>query len=334
MEEKVTQLRLLQDSVFKLVFKGQGDEKYGRQMRQLIYLENGYQRMSSVTFYLTSNKNLFNYNETKDFLEKNSEKYLVEHLLDDENLVLPDYSYFIGEGKGYLGYIIMLDRKRDTTIKPNVAYEFKEIDEAYTGKIKDHAFNQRINFELSSVATYEALAQLYALFEKYINKIKNPVYAGDLKSELILRREALVKSKIGNPASEFTLIDNKGINHSLSDFKGKVVYLDLWASWCAPCRQQTPYLKKIYEKYKSDNRIAIVSIAVNDKDKNWRRAILEDKPEWLQLIDNGTVNNSYVANEIPKFVIINKQGRIVTLNGPEPDSGEKLMAVLNTEMNK
>jgi thiol-disulfide isomerase/thioredoxin len=130
---------------------------------------------------------------------------------------------------------------------------------------------------------------------------------------------------VGKPAPGFTLENKSGNTYRLADYKGKVVYLDLWASWCGPCREETPAFRILYNRYKEDNRIVFLSIAVHDGINNWKKALEEDKPEWLQLIDKeDQVWKSYVANFIPKFIVIDKAGNIVNFDAPGPSSGKKL----------
>jgi thiol-disulfide isomerase/thioredoxin len=123
--------------------------------------------------------------------------------------------------------------------------------------------------------------------------------------------------------------------HSLADYKGKVVYLDVWASWCTPCRAETPKLKALYEKYKNDDRIVFLSIAVSDRIDNWKKAVEDDKATWTQLYDKGTtIQDSYKANAIPKFILIDKQGNIANPDAPRPSSGAVIEKLLQQEMEK
>jgi thiol-disulfide isomerase/thioredoxin len=114
-----------------------------------------------------------------------------------------------------------------------------------------------------------------------------------------------------------------------------VVYLDLWASWCGPCRQETPKLKALYEKYKNDDRIAFLSIAVADHPDKWKKAVEDDKPTWTQLIDKeNIVLDAYIATLIPKFILIDKQGNIVNADAPRPGSGKEIEKLIQAEIAK
>jgi thiol-disulfide isomerase/thioredoxin len=170
-------------------------------------------------------------------------------------------------------------------------------------------------------------------FKPYISTLKNKFLIADISKEFsqkekeILKREKdLLKVQPGMPAPGFTLESNLGKQYSLEDFKGKVVYLDLWASWCLPCRAENPRLKTLYAKYKNDDRVAFISIAVSDGVGAWKKALKQDKPDWLQLWDkDGIVSDAYVTSSIPQFVIIDKEGKIVNLNAPRPGDVETLL---------
>ena len=132
------------------------------------------------------------------------------------------------------------------------------------------------------------------------------------------------------PAPGFTLPDSAGKKHTLSDFRGKVVFLDLWASWCGPCRFETPYLKRIAERYKKRDDMVFIGVAVADRPPAWRMALQQDRPGWLQLFDlYNDVLTDYEAKSVPRYVLINRAGEIVAFNAPSPSQGRKLIAILD-----
>ncbi|MDB5557011.1 MAG: TlpA family protein disulfide reductase, partial [Rhizobium sp.] len=195
---------------------------------------------------------------------------------------------------------------------------------------------RRIESEIiNEVESIEGLNEYKSLFEPYISTFTNNSFKESIASTFTAKEAELIRTQIGKPAPNFTLQSNLGNSHSLKDFKGKVVYLDLWASWCGPCREETPSFKLLYDKYKNDNRIAFIGIAVHNGINEWKKALEIDKPEWLQLFDKDeTVWKAYVANWIPKFILIDKQGNIVNFDAPRPSDGKKLEELLKQEMAK
>jgi len=125
--------------------------------------------------------------------------------------------------------------------------------------------------------------------------------------------------KTGN-ASSFTLTDTDGNNFSLLDFRGKVVVLDLMATWCGPCVQEIPHLKEVQQHY-GDN-VVILSISVGgDSEQGLRDFKADQGATWRFAIDTDNVATKYDVLYIPTLVIIDKNGDIqFTHVGTTPSS--------------
>lgn len=121
----------------------------------------------------------------------------------------------------------------------------------------------------------------------------------------------------GHPAPDFELKDTQGKPQKLSDYKGKYVLLDFWASWCAPCRAEHPNLIKCYQTYANDN-FKFIGISMDSGQSQWRQAIGTDGLPWIQLNDprsmNGDLAESYGVKAIPFNCIVNPQGIIEAVN--------------------
>jgi len=145
------------------------------------------------------------------------------------------------------------------------------------------------------------------------------------------------ETKPGQPAINFSGTDIHGKTVSLSDFKGSVVYVDIWATWCGPCVQEAPYFEKLIEEYQGKD-IVFMSVSVD---------VLKDKPKWENFLKekgshgvqlyggNGwesDVARFYQVNSIPRFLLFDKAGNIVSINAPRPSSSE-IKSLLNKLLN-
>jgi peroxiredoxin len=125
---------------------------------------------------------------------------------------------------------------------------------------------------------------------------------------------------VGKTAPDFTHPDTDNKPVKLSDFKGKYVLIDFWASWCGPCRAENPKVLKAYNAFK-DKNFTVLGVSVDqerDKDK-WLKAIKDDGMPWTQLIDSDRSNKNragdlYAVKAIPSNFLIDPQGKIIAKN--------------------
>ena len=122
--------------------------------------------------------------------------------------------------------------------------------------------------------------------------------------------------KKGTPAPAFTLTTPDGNAVSLSDFKGKYVVLDFWASWCPDCRKDAPEVVKAYQEYK-DKGVAFVGVSFDTDKEAWQNAIKEYNIQYPQISElkkwkETKISSDYHINWIPSMYIIDPEGKIVT----------------------
>ena len=145
--------------------------------------------------------------------------------------------------------------------------------------------------------------------------------------------------KKGSPSPSFNYPDTSGKNISLESLKGKLVYVDVWATWCGPCKAQIPFLKQLEEKYREED-IAFVSLSI-DQLKNiskWKDMIVEKELEGIQIIADKAWRSKfvtdYVIEGIPRFILIDKDGNLMNPMAPRPAIYVEGEMQLNQEIQK
>ncbi len=194
--------------------------------------------------------------------------------------------------------------------------------------IKAHP-NSIVSAEILSVySTIYGKEETKALFQLLSEENKSSKY-GKMVADYI---EMNVQPRIGDEFADFEMRDQSGKPLMLSDLKGKVVLLDFWASWCAPCRKENPNLVKIYQKFQSKG-FEIFAVSLDEKKGKWLEAINNDRLDWYHVNDfKGNGNNAvliYGVEGIPDSFLIDKNGIIVARDLRGKKLEQKLEEMLN-----
>lgn len=328
----VNRQKVMQDSLAKVVFDGKyKKDKYTGFFYDMVKYDNQFQKFYMLLAH--ANFNNYSYNETNDFVNKNFDNIILKDLYNDKYIISSYYKTWVITNE-WPSYLLNLDKKRDTTKRQNISVLQKVFQIYPKGIVKDYVMYKLINGNIIYSKSFGTLNKHKDLFKTFLYDFQDKKYLSEINEILIKKEEELTKNQVGKEAPTFTLKSDSNILHSLKDFKGKVVYLDLWASWCKPCREEVPAFKELFNKY-NDRNVVFIGIAVSDGEKEWRKALSQDQPTWLQLYDkDNVVWNAYVANSIPRFILIDKEGKIVSFDAPKPSEKEKIERLLDEQISK
>jgi thiol-disulfide isomerase/thioredoxin len=131
-------------------------------------------------------------------------------------------------------------------------------------------------------------------------------------------------------APDFTLKDINGKEVSLHSFKGKVVYMDIWASWCAPCLGEMNKAKSVKQHFQGNENIVFLYVSIDQDEDRWKEMVRKKDIKGVHLIskngDEDGIKQKYQVYQIPRFVLIDKNGNIVDGEAKMPSDKEELIA--------
>lgn len=141
--------------------------------------------------------------------------------------------------------------------------------------------------------------------------------------KMMEEKKAVADKFNGKPAPDFSYENHKGGKSKLSDFKGKYVYIDNWATWCGPCRQQIPFLQQLEEQYKGKN-IEFVSISIDEMKNHdkWKKFVTDQQLGGVQLMADKDWNSDFIRSfnimSIPRFILIGPDGKVIDADAKRP----------------
>jgi thiol-disulfide isomerase/thioredoxin len=236
----------------------------------------------------------------------------------------------IGEAKYYMNLYTKLviaalpeEKRKQLTQSEKLGLKINAIS---NDTLKSYFFKEQISeIEINN------LTEFRSTFEPY----KKYATTASVKKQYTEKYQAFISDTayVGKSSYNFSLPDSTGRMISMKDFKGKVVFIDVWATWCGPCREQFPFLKEIEEEYKDNSDIVFMGISIDrakDRQK-WLKAMKKEDLHGVQLLDDmgKTFARKYEIVGIPRFLLVSKDGKWIEVRCPRPEAKEELKRYLD-----
>ena len=266
------------------------------------------------TFYV-----IYGEKEIPVFLKNDSNTQLNADAADFDTTLL-----FEGKGEKENNFMAQMQRDKNALIvragkenNVNIEEETAKLIEGWKERLKDkdldYMFRNTVQFKLNQIDSRSLPAEI--------------------------EKQVKAKQLTGQPSPVFKYDDYKGKARELKDFKGKYVYIDVWATWCGPCLKEIPNLQIIEERYKG-KKIAFISISVDEeKDfEKWKNLVTSKQLGGIQLIADKAWKSDFITaygiNAIPRFILIDPKGNVVDADAKRPGDPElvkQLDKILNSK---
>ncbi|WP_055411583.1 TlpA family protein disulfide reductase [Nonlabens sp. YIK11] len=182
---------------------------------------------------------------------------------------------------------------------------------------------------LDSILTNKELRKLYS----YINWSHQDPFRKYQTAKNIMPEKY---DEIGTELKDFTLLNEKGVQISPKDFRGKYLFVDFWATWCVPCREEFPALNLIYNQY-NNKGFDMLAVSIDDQKGEWLEVIYKDQFKWSNVHSKKGVEGEIVQKfnlySIPTNYLLDKTGIIIAKDFKPTDLENFLKNNLKTEQN-
>ena len=299
------------------------------------------------------------FDETISYEGSSTSSYLAKKYLMEEGFDFFGEIYFMSSEEEYSSYIsdykdsimMRLNLIADTSFVATELKEMKEMTEYYAErqasmseysqsvrkyKWESNKVSMDYNFyvamdSLSAPAFDSMLMNFSTELNQLLSLVDDTAFVSSVKSGIEnnnktwrQRKQATDNlPKPGEMAIGFTYPNKDSVNHSLSDFEGSLVYVDVWATWCGPCKAEIPSLQKLEADYHGKN-ITFLSVSVDTDRQAWVDMVVNDELGGVQLWADGwsQITKDYAIFGIPRFMLFDQEGKVISTDAPRPSDNE------------
>ncbi len=184
--------------------------------------------------------------------------------------------------------------------------------------MKEFLLAKNVDFWMSSLGLTPAVFKVYSEFKKGYPTSR---YLPSVISRFN-KWQALSSGKV---APEIKGVTPQGDSISSLNLKGKIIYADVWATWCGPCIEEIPFSKKLQNSYERNKDVVFLNISVDKQIELWKNTLAKDS-DWkgVHINTDFSIYESYLINGIPRYILIDKEGKIVMSDAPRPSSNKAI----------
>lgn len=233
------------------------------------------------------------------------ESYLVE---DEAWVDLDEYVSFVVEA----AHVLDAANREQKDLYPKTVAQMKYIAGRFTS---EKVRNTLLHHLALTYVDRHGTDDIQEMENIYYTYVKDEAMHADYKA----KADKWDLSKPGKPSPEIAAVDIDGKQWKLADFRGKYIYIDMWATWCAPCRREMPFLKELQEKF-SDAEIVFLGLSTDSDKAKWEEMVRQGGLTGVQLYlgPQSAFQKAYRIDGIPRFILLDKEGRIIDNNMSRP----------------
>jgi len=299
------------------------------------------------------------FDETIEYKGSSSSSYLAKKYLLEEGNDFFGKVYYMSNGEAYKAYldnfkIDVINEFSEITDSAFINSEIASIDKKntyfigrqeklanYSVDVKNYMWETRniardFNFytaldSLNSTDFNNMAEQYTAAFQTLLDNVTDAEFLVTAQEKIKKTTNSWVERKtavdnmpkVGEPAIDFTYTDKEGNKFSLTSFKGNLVYVDVWATWCGPCKAEIPSLQQLEADY-HDKNITFMSVSVDTDKEAWVKMVTEQELGGVQLWADGwsEITKDYAIFGIPRFMLFDANGNVISTDSPRPSSSE------------
>ena len=223
---------------------------------------------------------------------------------------IDEYRNFIIEAS----HVLDKDNRDVTHVKPKTVAQMNYITDQFKNPKVIAALLHYLACSYVDVFGIDDINEMLSLYRTYV---KDPA----LNEAFTARYDKWNRSKPGKKSPDFNAPDVDGKVWTLADFKGKYVYIDLWATWCNPCKRELPYLKELEKKFEGAE-IVFIGLSTDGDKAKWEQMVRSGAMPGVQLYigPRSEFQKAYNIDGIPRFILLDREGVIINNNMSRPSS--------------